>query len=80
MSFSCTLWFPVLARLASGDSAARGDASPKSLRPTNSTIFVFNTASGSTSRVSDPLRKLCRRLAGGHAPSALSAGGQFRSM
>jgi hypothetical protein len=29
---------------------------------------------------SDPLRKLCRRLASGQAPASLSAGGQLRSM
>jgi hypothetical protein len=36
--------------------------------------FIERFSSGSTSRVSDPLRKLCRRLASGHAPESLSAG------
>lgn len=34
--------------------------------------------SGSSSRVSEPFRKLCRRLVSGHAPDSYSAGGQVR--
>jgi len=36
--------------------------------------------SGSTNRMREPLRKLCRRLASGHAPELFNAGGQLRSM
>ena len=34
----------------------------------------------SSKRVSEPLRKLCRRLASGHSPELFSAGGQLRSI
>jgi len=46
------------------------EASPKSPLETNSTILVRSVVSGSSRRVSDPLRKLCRRLASGHAPDS----------
>src|SRR5271166_1591130 len=56
------------------------DARPKSPRPTNSTSLALSMPSGSSKRVSAPLRKLCRRLARGQAPESLKAGGQLRSM
>ena len=46
------------------------EASPKSPLETNSTILPRSVVSGSSRRVSDPLRKLWRRLASGHAPDS----------
>ena len=56
------------------------DANPKSPLPMNSTILPLNIASGSSSLVRDPFRKLCLRLVRGHAPLSFSAGGQLRSI
>ena len=55
------------------------DAKPNSPRATNSESRWRRTPSGSTSRVSEPSRKLCRKLLSGQAPVSANAGGQWRS-
>ena len=60
--------------LSYSPSVLNPDARPKLPLSTNSEILLLKTCSGSTRRVSAPVRKLWRRLASGQALVSLESG------